>query len=91
MKYPFIAPHRAVWSVSELCQALGVSRSGFSEWHGKSASARERANTRLTGRIRESFEAGDGVYGSPWVWRDRRAGVSIVAGIVWRSACAQHA
>jgi putative transposase len=57
MKYPFIARHRAVWSVSELCWALGVSRSGFYEWHGRSPSARERANTRLTGRIRESFEA----------------------------------
>lgn len=81
MKYPFIARHRAVWSVSELCQALGVSRSGFYEWHGRSPSARERANERLTGRIRESFEASDRTYGSPRVWRDLRA---------WGERCGRH-
>lgn len=81
MKYPFIARHRAVWSVSELCQVLGVSRSGFYEWHGRSPSARERANERLTGRIRESFEASDRTYGSPRVWRDLRA---------WGERCGRH-
>lgn len=75
MKYPFIARHRAVWSASELCQVLGVSRRGFYEWHGRSPSARERANERLTGRIRESFEASDRTYSSPRVWRDLRAWV----------------
>lgn len=81
MKYPFIARHRAVWSVSELCRALGVSRSGFYEWHNRTPSARERVNTRLTGRIRESFEASDRTYGSPWVWRDLRA---------WGEHCGRH-
>lgn len=81
MKYPFIARHRAIWSVSELCQALGVSRSGFYEWHGRSLSARERTNQRLTGRIRESFEASDRTYGSPRVWRDL---------LGWGERCGRH-
>lgn len=81
MKYPFIVRHRAVWPISVLCQALGVSRSGFYEWYGRSPSARERANERLTGHIRESFEASDRTYGSPRVWRDLRA---------WGEHCGRH-
>ncbi len=81
MKYPFIARHRAVWPVSELCRTLGVSRSGFYEWHARSPSARQRANERLLGRIRESFLASDQTYGSPRVWRDLRA---------WGEHCGRH-
>lgn len=81
MKYPFIVRHRAVWSVSELCRTLGVSRSGFYEWHGRSPSAREQANERLTGRIRENYQASDRTYGSPRVWRDLRA---------WGEPCGRH-
>lgn len=81
MKYPFIARHRAVWPISVLCQVLGVSRSGFYEWHARGPSIREQTNARLTGRIRESFEASDRTYGSPRVWRDLRA---------WGEHCGRH-
>ena len=81
MKYPFIARHRAIWSVRTLCQVLNVSRSGFYEWLGRGLSLREQANVRLTGRIRESFEASDRTYGSPRVWRDLRA---------WGEVCGRH-
>jgi putative transposase len=49
---------------------MEVSHSGFYEWLGRSPSRRQRENLRLTGRIRESFEASDRTYGSPRVWRD---------------------
>jgi putative transposase len=29
MKFGFVAKHRSVWPVAWLCEALGVSRSGF--------------------------------------------------------------
>ena len=29
MKFVFIAKHRTIWPVAWLCDALGVSRSGF--------------------------------------------------------------
>ncbi len=32
MKFVFIAKHRAIWPVAWLCDALGVSRSGFHAW-----------------------------------------------------------
>lgn len=70
MKYGFIAKHRAVWPVRVLCEVLQVSKSGFYEWLGRPPSARTRANEKLTGLIRQSFEASDRTYGSRRVWRD---------------------
>ena len=32
MRFAFIAKHRHIWPVSWLCEALGVSRSGFHAW-----------------------------------------------------------
>ena len=32
MKFVFIAKHRSIWPVAWLCNALGVSRSGFHAW-----------------------------------------------------------
>jgi putative transposase len=32
MKFVFIAKHRSIWPVAWLCDALGVSRSGFHAW-----------------------------------------------------------
>jgi transposase-like protein len=35
MKFVFIAKHRSIWPVAWLCDALGVSQSGFHAWpHG---------------------------------------------------------
>lgn len=53
-----------------MCRVMEVSHSGFYEWLGRAPSCRQRENLRLTGRIRESFEASDRTYGSPRVWRD---------------------
>jgi putative transposase len=36
MKFGFIAKHRGIWPVAWLCPALGVSRSGFHAWLGRS-------------------------------------------------------
>ena len=70
MRYGFIARHRTVWPTRAMCRVMEVSHSGFYEWLGRSPSCWQRENLRLTGRIRESFEASDRTYGSPRVWRD---------------------
>lgn len=70
MRYGFIARHRTVWPAWAMCRVMEVSHSGFYEWLGRAPSCRQRENLRLTGRIRESFEASDRTYGSPRVWRD---------------------
>jgi hypothetical protein len=41
-EFGFIAKHRSVWPVAWLCEALGVSRSGFHAWLKRGPSARSR-------------------------------------------------
>jgi len=70
MKFGFIAKHRAVWPVAWLCEALGVSRSGFHAWLGRGPSARSRTDEALVPAIRSSFTASARTYGARRVWRD---------------------
>ena len=44
MKFVFIAKHRNIWPVAWLCDALGVSRSGFHAWLNRPPSARSRSD-----------------------------------------------
>lgn len=81
MRYGFIARHRTVWPTRAMCRVMEVSHSGFYEWLGRSPSCWQRENLRLTGRIRESFEASDRTYGSPRVWRDLHE---------WGEACSEN-
>jgi putative transposase len=70
MKFGFIAKHRGVWPVSWLCEALGVSRSGFHAWLGRVPSARARSDEMLGGKVRASFIASCRTYGARRVWHD---------------------
>lgn len=65
-----MARHRSVWPVRWMCQALGVSASGFYEWLSRPESDRAMTNRTILVRIRESFESSHRTYGSPRVWRD---------------------
>jgi putative transposase len=70
MKFGFIAKHRTIWPVAWLCDALGVSRSGFHAWLNRSPSARSRSDEDLGGKVKASFTASDRTYGTRRVWRD---------------------
>jgi putative transposase len=70
MKFGFIAKHRGIWPICWLCEALGVSRSGFHAWLSRPPSDRSRADEALTSRIRTSFVASDRTYGARRVWHD---------------------
>jgi putative transposase len=70
MKFGFIAKHRGIWPVRWLCEALGVSRSGFHAWLSRPPSDRARADQALAARIRASFIASDRTYGARRVWHD---------------------
>lgn len=49
--FAFIAKHRGIWPVTWMCEALGVSRSGFFAWLTRPQSARARSDAVL-GRIK---------------------------------------
>ena len=70
MKFGFIAKHRSVWPVAWLCEALGVSRSGFHAWLHRGPSARTIVDEQLTTKVRTSFIASARTYGARRVWRD---------------------
>jgi putative transposase len=73
MKFVFIAKHRSIWPVAWLCNALGVSRSGFHAWLNRTPSARSRSDEALGRRVRASFVASDRTYGARRVWHDMLA------------------
>ena len=70
MKFEFIAKHRGAWAVNLLCDALGVSRSGFYAWLTRPRSARSVANDVLGAKVYQSFVGSDRTYGARRVWHD---------------------
>ena len=70
MKFGFIAKHRSIWPVAWLCEALGVSRSGFHAWLKRSHCARSREGAAIMPAVRASFVASDRTYGARRIWRD---------------------
>jgi putative transposase len=70
MIFGFVAKHRGIWPVAFLCEALGVSRSGFYAWLTRRPSARSRRDEVLSGKIKSSFQESDRTYGARRVWHD---------------------
>ena len=70
MKFGFVAKHRGTWPVRWLCEALGVSRSGFHGWLTRPRSARARSDEELTTKVRASFLASSRTYGARRIWHD---------------------
>src|ERR1700674_2407082 len=70
MKFVFVAKHRNIWPVAWLCNAMGVSRSGFHGWLNRTLSARSRSDAAVSLQVKASFLASDRTYGARRVWRD---------------------
>ena len=73
MKFGFVAKHRGAWPVFMMCEALGVSRSGFYAWLTRPRSQRDLADELLGSRVRQSFMSSDRTYGARRVWHDMLA------------------
>ena len=70
MKFGFVAKHRGVWPVGLICEALGVSRSGFYAWLSRPRSQRSLVDEAISALVRQSFIGSDRTYGARRVWRD---------------------
>lgn len=55
MKFGFVAKHREAWPVNLMCEALGVSRSGFYAWLSRPRSQRSLDDEVLGRQVRQSF------------------------------------
>jgi transposase InsO family protein len=71
MIYTFIAEEKAnpdgVWTVSEMCRVLEVSRSGFYDWESRPPSQRELTDRQLAVEIEAIWECSGRTYGAPRV------------------------
>ena len=70
--FGFVAKHRGTWPVDLMCEALGVSRSGFYAWRFRPPSLRARTDGRLLVDVRASFVMSDRTYGARRVLDDVR-------------------
>ena len=70
MKFGFVVKHRGIWPVGLMCEALGVSRSGFYAWHSRPRSQRSKTDELMGRLVRQSFLGSDRTYGARRVWRD---------------------
>ena len=70
MKFGFVVKHRSIWPVAWVCEALGVSRSGFHAWLKRGPSARSREGEAIMPAVKASFVASDRTYGARRIWRD---------------------
>ena len=59
MTFDFIAKHRGTWPVDVLCEAFGVSRSGFYAWRYRAPSRRARTDEAILVSVRASFRQSD--------------------------------
>jgi putative transposase len=70
VKFEFVAKHRVAWPVNLMCEALGVSRSGFYAWLVRPRSRRSLQDEALAAKVRQSFTGSDRTYGARRVWHD---------------------
>ncbi len=71
--FRFIDAERGYLPVALLCRMLGVSRSGYYDWRGRSPSVRSRENALLTAKIHEIHRRSRETYGSPRVHAELRS------------------
>ncbi len=68
--------------VGFLCRHFGVSSSGYYFWRKKAEGLRFVRKAGICKKIRESFKASQGTYGSPRIYKDLREAGLLVS--YWR-------
>ena len=63
MQYRFVQNNCSEFAVKELCECLGVKRSGYYAWQCRAPSAHQIQDKAFKGRIRELYEKAKGRYG----------------------------
>lgn len=69
MRYRFIHAHQAEHQLTQLCQTLDVSRSGYYAWRRRPASAGTQANARLLEHMQQLHRQTKHRYGAVKLWR----------------------
>lgn len=72
MRFLFIDEYRDEFPVSDICEVLDVSTSGYYAWRERAPSAREIAIRELGKKIEAVYNESNGTHGSPRVYRELR-------------------
>lgn len=72
MRYRMIEELSQAHAVRDLCQLLGVTRSGYYAWRNGQETSRDIQNRELTAEIKTVFAAKAGRYGSPRITAELR-------------------
>jgi len=72
VKYAFIRDYQHEFPVQSMCRVFKINRSGYYAWLQRPLSDRAIEDERLLKRIKVSYIASGGTYGSPWIHRDLR-------------------
>ncbi len=70
MKYAWLDTQRDAYALQALCEALGVSPSGFDAWKRGGGRQKRLSDTQLLTLIRAVHAQTKGAYGSPRVYRE---------------------
>lgn len=70
MKFAFIDAEKAVFPISRMCSALGVSQNGFFAWQERPPCRRQQQDMVYLAHIRTAFALSNASYGSPRMHRD---------------------
>ena len=69
-RFRFVEQEKASYPVRVLCEAVGVSPSGYYAWRGRGPSAHAIADEALAERIGHFHRRSRGTYGVPRIWAD---------------------
>ena len=72
MKYAWIAQQDA-WPAEWMCNALGVSASGYAAWKRGGCCSKRLTDTQLLALIRTIHKESRGAYGAPRIWEEMKA------------------
>lgn len=73
MKYAWIEENRDQFPVARMCRLLGVSRSGYLQWHARAPSDRTMANAVLDAQVAAVHAESGRAYGRPRIQRALRS------------------
>ncbi|UTF61218.1 IS3 family transposase [Gilvimarinus sp. DA14] len=73
MKYALILDHVSQYSISLMCEVLGVHRSGFYRWREGPQSKREARKEKVTSLVKDTFESFEATYGAPRIAQELNA------------------
>lgn len=77
MKYALIDEHTSQFSISLMCKALGVSRSGFYKWKAKPVSKRLEKKKKIEQVVLDTYSTFKARYGAPRIAKElNEAGLS---------------